>query len=464
MGDNIDILSRENFLKQLLNLVNTCSANKESVAFSINGKWGVGKTWVLNAFEEQLGQVQNESTATNRYLIFHYNAWEYDYYDEPVISMISAMVESVDEKNHILSSKSRVRIISSLKKIGSKIFSTICNSISSKTGIDFNIIADAFSSDKKERCICVKENTGYDRLYALRIELKKLKSQLCKLAETYTLVFIVDELDRCIPEYAIKVLERLHHITNDIDNMITIVATDKSMLEQNIQKVFGFSEAKKYLEKFIQFELTLDKGKISESVVDKYKHVIDRYEQGDFPKNHTLREFWQIMALGLDERKHEHIIRKLTIVNNLLFGNIKKDHLFFCLELYYSIMIDVYGQGNNLSEFFSIYEDKGNIFPPNLKERLPGGIVDFFDKELTGLSIKLSKPIFYTRNYVYYILNNKSLQMTLLFFVQAVSIAKSNGKTWEIITSDGFYNKSYVATAIDDLIKFIDLYKIFVLQ
>ena len=38
------------------------------------------------------------------------------------------------------------------------------------------------------------------------------------LTESNTVVIIVDELDRCIPEYAIKVLERLHHLTEEKEN------------------------------------------------------------------------------------------------------------------------------------------------------------------------------------------------------------------------------------------------------
>lgn len=53
---------------------------------------------------------------------------------------------------------------------------------------------------------------------------------MLKLSQDYTLIFIVDELDRCIPEYAIKVLERLHHIADGVQNMVTIIATDKTRL------------------------------------------------------------------------------------------------------------------------------------------------------------------------------------------------------------------------------------------
>ena len=41
-------------------------------------------------------------------------------------------------------------------------------------------------------------------------------------------VIMVDELDRCLPEYTIKVSERLHHIFTDLKNVIVFVSMDKT--------------------------------------------------------------------------------------------------------------------------------------------------------------------------------------------------------------------------------------------
>ena len=46
--------------------------------------------------------------------------------------------------------------------------------------------------------------------------LKQIKDVITKISEELNIVLFVDELDRCLPEYAIKVLERLHHICNEM--------------------------------------------------------------------------------------------------------------------------------------------------------------------------------------------------------------------------------------------------------
>lgn len=44
----IDILDREKVVTQLMELLITLSNSKSSCTFALNGKWGAGKTFVLN--------------------------------------------------------------------------------------------------------------------------------------------------------------------------------------------------------------------------------------------------------------------------------------------------------------------------------------------------------------------------------------------------------------------------------
>ena len=65
--DKLDILQRDEFVKQLERMIENISANKSSTCFAINGKWGCGKTFVLDMLQEKLEAKQNEETADNRY-------------------------------------------------------------------------------------------------------------------------------------------------------------------------------------------------------------------------------------------------------------------------------------------------------------------------------------------------------------------------------------------------------------
>ncbi|MGW6163835.1 KAP family P-loop NTPase fold protein, partial [Bacillus altitudinis] len=80
--------------------------------------------------------------------------------------------------------------------------------------------------------------------------------------------FIIDELDRCRPDYAIQTLERIkHHF--DVPGIIFIVATDHGNLPAAVQTVYGAHvNGEEYLRKFFDFEYHLSPA--SRDAVTKY--------------------------------------------------------------------------------------------------------------------------------------------------------------------------------------------------
>lgn len=82
MIDN-DLLSRQPYLDLLKSIIANQCDNPNGYSFAIDGEWGCGKTWVLRKLEEELPK-----DTENKYLIFHYNAWENDFYDEPLVAIL----------------------------------------------------------------------------------------------------------------------------------------------------------------------------------------------------------------------------------------------------------------------------------------------------------------------------------------------------------------------------------------
>ena len=87
----IDILDRHEVVTQLMELLTALSNTKSSCTFALNGKWGTGKTFVLKMVECQLRDYQ----AGEKFAVFHYNCWEYDYYDEPLIAIVRRYAQSL---------------------------------------------------------------------------------------------------------------------------------------------------------------------------------------------------------------------------------------------------------------------------------------------------------------------------------------------------------------------------------
>ena len=92
-------------------------------------------------------------------------------------------------------------------------------------------------------------------LLEFRKELEKFVDEVC---EKKPLIFIIDELDRCNPHYAVKVLERIKHLFN-IPNIIFVLSIDKEQLSHSIRGYYGSDliNANEYLKRFIDIEYAL---------------------------------------------------------------------------------------------------------------------------------------------------------------------------------------------------------------
>lgn len=217
-----------------------------------------------------------------------------------------------------------------------------------KAGVDPEKIYNEFKRIKDEAVASFEDDHSYDVYFSFKQVIGELKSILQELAEDYTVVFLVDELDRCLPEYAIKVLERLHHITEDVENFVTIVSIDKTNLTSSVKRAFGFEDPEKYLEKFINFEVKLDYGTVSEKLTEKYAEYMSLFDKNILPFEEPLEEFFQAIFQDVEIRTQEQLVKKAMLAHRLLY-NEKKDYSFMCLE----IMLVV---------FFCVYKDQKKIF------------------------------------------------------------------------------------------------------
>ena len=68
MSNREDVLNREEFENNVINLIENLSNDKKGCMFAIDGKWGIGKSFVLEDIEEELESIQCEETNSDKYL------------------------------------------------------------------------------------------------------------------------------------------------------------------------------------------------------------------------------------------------------------------------------------------------------------------------------------------------------------------------------------------------------------
>lgn len=248
-----DKIGRDEIVQNICSLVNELE-HDERFCLSIDGVWGSGKTFVLNLLEKKLRE-------SKEYVIIRYDAWANSFYSEPLIAILSCIIDGIQEKMKVLKGyKAAIRGI-----VGEQA-STLLEELSKKTGklgafaSIVKAILNAIPKFQNEHSFNDNENIAdfksyLDLLTEVKGNLNRLTaSNICKGKQT-KLIILVDEIDRCLPDEQLKILERLHHLF-DVQNCAVICAINKGAIAMNFQTKYG-DGGEEYLRKFFDFSFKL---------------------------------------------------------------------------------------------------------------------------------------------------------------------------------------------------------------
>lgn len=318
MEPKTDILNRGPFIDNIVNLVDLLASDCKSCTFAINGKWGCGKTFIVNEIERRLKAEKCPDGDREKYCVFNYNCWQHDYYEEPVIAILSMMIDQLKGMTTDLHMGEALVIAFEALKIVAD------NYVKSKCGVDIRSTMSSIQSKLRK----LPSNT-FDSNYDVKKVLNDTKERVCDLAKKMPVIILVDELDRCIPEYAIKTLERLHHLFADVENVIVLISVDSSQLEKTINQIYGLeTSAVNYLQKFIDFSITLDKGEMIDEADGRIALFMEKFDySSDNEYQETFNAVKTIFCDVPDIRTQEKLINKAEIVNKLVFDNPPAAHV-----------------------------------------------------------------------------------------------------------------------------------------
>ncbi len=319
-----DILNRQPFIEDVKTIIKHYSEKKKNITFAIDGKWGIGKTFLLGKLEEQL---------KNDYVVFHYNAWEYDYYEEPLIALITSTIEQLGGFLEYKKTTDQAvkAVLKKAKNVFVKVLGEFCKN---KLGVDIPKVAQELYDDVKSQ---KKTDKAYDKNIDVTEKIREIKKALEEVSKIRTIVFVVDEIDRCLPEYAIKVLERLHHVFSGVENLQAILSIDKNQLNNTIRTIFGKETDKDgYLKKFISFTMELSVGEAETDIVERVQPNYYKLFKVEWltTKIKDVEEFIEGLLSSYDMRTRLAFLEKAACLHDMLY---KKgavcDFTYMCLEL-----------------------------------------------------------------------------------------------------------------------------------
>ena len=312
-----DVLDREAFVKQIVDLAMVLSEKRKNCCFAIEGEWGSGKSFVLENIQECLQPEQSEETGADRFFVVRYDCWKYDYYEEPIVAIISVLRDQIDQYINLLTDDAKRVLLETVKNTITKI---AVEAIKAKTGIDMDGVGEVPEGDEKI----------YDKYFGFQKVVKKVQNQIEKISQTQTVVIMVDELDRCLPLYAIKVLERIHHVFNEIENVVVIVAMEKKQISNSLHQIYGDEmDVDRYLKKIIAFSFKLDNGS-AHNFIEKYASYMEMF---DIKERDGLEEFLKEITANIDIRTQEKIFEKAENLHRLLAIQEKMDSCILAFEI-----------------------------------------------------------------------------------------------------------------------------------
>lgn len=200
----------------------------------LEGGYGVGKTYFITRFCEYLKNMNNDNEVSvpSVYL----NLWENDYVSNPlpiIVSQILYKMNPAQELQDDIKDKT-IKITNTLIKFGAKVFA----------GVDIGNVLPDPKQDKED--------------------LQAFKSSLRKMVESKggKVVLVVDEIDRCRPDYAVKALETVKHFF-DIEGLFVILTTKLDFMDGICEAYYGhpncaINMGEGYIQKFVQAKKLLN--------------------------------------------------------------------------------------------------------------------------------------------------------------------------------------------------------------
>ena len=356
MAEKMDILNRQPFVDRLIDIVRLLADNHRGCTFAIDGAWGCGKTFILEMFEKQISLFQDPAAAGDRYALFHYNCWQYDYYEEPAIAICASIREQANEAARLFPEPTPMlqAVINLGKRIGKELLS---NFVETKFGVNAKAIVDACDALRAGKDNVIQERkteTVYDTYFEFRQVLEKTREDLAELAEDKPIIIVVDELDRCLPEYAITVLERLHHLFDQQENIIVVLAIDRNRLSSAIQKVYGIDRDSipDFLRKYISFSLEVGKGSISNEFWDLHSEYLSMFNIASVEEMEELNKLAVGLFSDMEIRSQERILESCITLHKLVSREISDISLLYFELIHQTVLSKVPSKGylRHLSE------------------------------------------------------------------------------------------------------------------
>lgn len=254
--------------------------NGQPVSIGVSGSWGVGKSSLVQMIGESLKSLDGGKN----YIFINFNAWLYQGYDDARMALLQKvadkiMEESESRKTCVDKAKEFIKRINWLRTAkfmapvatgiitGGAVAGPVGSFIGAVSGLlgqsgmpsqeELSKIKDSYiqvAPDLQKLLNEKEEKSVPKEIEALRALFQELLKKL-----ELTLIVLVDDLDRCLPNTAISTLEAMRLLLL-VPQTAFIIAADEQMIRNAVRSHFGNIDLSdelvtSYFDKLIQIPL-----------------------------------------------------------------------------------------------------------------------------------------------------------------------------------------------------------------
>ena len=312
-------------------IAGTVLGTRGPFTIGVFGDWGHGKTSVLKQAQSLL-----ETYHKDEVIPVWFNAWQYEKEEHPIIPLVSTIVREAEKKLKFWQAEKETGVDAARKKAAAgltkvtRALRAILYGLSAKAsvkipgfaeieaGIVDKELIDRYEKLAGESDPLIDRTLYYNAFETLQTVVKEKNSGISfpKIA------VLVDDLDRCLPPQALKLLESIKLVLCQ-PGFIFVLAIDRHIVENYIIKRYKeeFSiddyerSGARYLDKIIQLPLQLPshRSRFENYINTLCKGAVLTHDSNQDVKN-AIKDLVQVLAIGSDYNPRSLV----RFVNNLI--------------------------------------------------------------------------------------------------------------------------------------------------
>ena len=237
-----DTLGRERPITTLTKII---VDEDQAAVISVNGGFGSGKSAFLKMLAANLRRQEDTEVE-----VLEFNAWQQSHTSDPLVDLVSALAMGRDDRRDLLVAvgKFGLRVA---KGVGISALSFVTGGM-----VHLGSVEDA--QDGNDEALlpawAQTESAVAEFTDGLRTVVGPESDDE---SGSVKLVIIVDELDRCRPDYAIDMLNVVRHLFA-VPGVVVVLGVNQEELEHRVVEVFGpKTKADIYLRRFVDLPVSL---------------------------------------------------------------------------------------------------------------------------------------------------------------------------------------------------------------